>query len=568
MNTHECCPRVPACLLLALSVLIITWPLALHLTDGLPLGTEQESTVPLFNIWTLWWVADRAAHGFEGFWQAPIFYPSEGAFTFSEPQPLTGLLALPFWQLSHSPVAAYNAAVLLCLFLNGLCAYRVGLALQIPRHCSLIGGMLMIGLPVTAKLLGVLPLLPLFGLLLALEGFVRFGRDGSWTTAMLSGAGLLAQLFASQQLALLFGLFALPAGLLALSLQGFRLMPVVRLGIVALSVTLVTAWYAWYPVHLHHALNFTRSDSLVRALSAHPMDYFSKPLTALIAFPPREDIHTDTGGLFPGFGLLFLAGWGMLNGLRQPELRAWTWYFSGTGSVAFILSLGSNSPFDGGGLFTFLRDWVPGLHELRSPFRFAILLQLSLVLLSLNGLARLGRMRLPMTNVMALCLAGSLAAAENLSVPQPLAAPSFSLNAPWMTWLARQEERKIIGHVPFPQGLHVSDYQIETERMLAQITHHKPLINGYSGYFPPGYSRFQLDMASAFPSDFLLCFLGQVLNVDTLIIDRNWFHARQNQVARHEELSRVAYQDDTVVILELLHTGGDCRREQGLTPTR
>lgn len=60
------------------TVFTVTWPLILHLTEAVPLGTEQESTVPFFNIWTLWWVADRTAQGFENFWQAPIFYPSEG----------------------------------------------------------------------------------------------------------------------------------------------------------------------------------------------------------------------------------------------------------------------------------------------------------------------------------------------------------------------------------------------------------------------------------------------------------------------------------------------------------
>lgn len=566
MNTHQSCPRLPVYLILGLSVLVVTWPMALHLNEAFPLGTERESTVPLFNMWILWWVADRAALGFDNFWQAPIFYPSVGAFTFSEPQPLTGILVLPFWKLFDSPVAIYNLAVMLCLFLNGLCAYRLGLALQIPWLPSLIGGTLMIGLPVTAKLLGVLPLIPIFGLLCTLEGFIRFSRDGSWKAAIWTGAGLLLQLFASQQLALLFGLFALPAGLLALYRQGFSREASVKLATVALSVAFITAWYAWYPVQLHETLNFTRSDKLVQALSAHPSDYLSKPSSAFVTFPPREDINTDTGGLFPGFGLMFLAGWGMLIGLRKPEFREWTWYFSGAGCLAFILSLGSNSPLDGGTLFTFLRDWVPGFHELRSPFRFAILAQCFLVLLGLNGLAELGRISFPSANLMALCLAGTLTVTENISVPQPLASPSFSLKVPWMTWLAKHEERKIIGHVPFPNGLHVSDYQIETVRMLAQITHHKPLINGYSGYFPPGYSQFQLDMARAFPSDFLLCFLGQVLKVDTLIIDRDWFHAHRQQVAQHEELSRLVYQDDMVVILELLQPGKDCRQEHGLPP--
>src|SRR5205809_220390 len=41
--------------------LAASWPLALHLTTSVSLGTEQEATVPLFNLWTLWWTAHGAA---------------------------------------------------------------------------------------------------------------------------------------------------------------------------------------------------------------------------------------------------------------------------------------------------------------------------------------------------------------------------------------------------------------------------------------------------------------------------------------------------------------------------
>ena len=563
MNDHRLRHFLWVIVTFGVSVLIVTWPLALHLGGTLPLGTEHEATVPLFNTWTLWWIADRAGHGFEHFWQAPIFYPKEGTFTFSEPQPLTGLLVLVFWKLLDSPVAIYNLAVLLCLFLNGVCAYRLGRALQVPPVHALLGGILMIGLPITQKLLGVLPLIPVFGMLLALEGFVRFGRDGSLRMAIWAGVGLLIQLFTSQQLALLFGLFALPAGLLALFHRGFAPPAIFKLGSVGLAVILLAAWYAWYPFQLHQELAFTRSDNLVAALSAHPSDYWSKPLSASFAFPPKEDINSDTGGLFPGFGLLLLAAWGAVSGIQQAERRKWTWYFLGTGFCAFLLSLGTHSPLDGGAVLGLLRDWVPGFHELRSPFRFAMLVQICLVLLSLMGLARLSRLPVFSANMPAVCLVATMAFAENFSLPQPLAIWQKPSSPPWATWIQSHGGSHILGHVPFPTGLHVSDYQIETERMLAQITHHKPLINGYSGYFPPGYNRFQFDMAKNFPSSFLMCFLGNELRADTLIIDLPWYKDHQDQMAQFKELSREVYRDQDVVIIEIpRHTGENCRQEE------
>jgi hypothetical protein len=155
-----------------------------------------------------------------------------------------------------------------------------------------------------------------------------------------------------------------------------------------------------------------------------------------------------------------------------------------------------------------------------------------------------------------------VALAENFSVPQPLTTSQKSFSPSWATWIKTHEGSHILGHVPFPAGLHVSDYQIETERMLAQIIHRKPLVNGYSGYFPPGYDRFQLDMEKNFPSPFLMCFLGNVLKVDALIIDLPWYKDHLDQVAPFKELSREAYRDKDVVIFEIPRTGENCRQEE------
>jgi len=167
------------------------------------------------------------------------------------------------------------------------------------------------------------------------------------------------------------------------------------------------------------------------------------------------------------------------------------------------------------------------------------------------------------TNLLALCLVGTMVLAENFSLPQPLTTLSKPSSPSWATWIKTHEGSRILGHVPFPAGLHVSDYQIETERMLAQIIHRKPLVNGYSGYFPPGYDRFQLDMEKNFPSPFLMCFLGNVLKVDALIIDLPWYKNHLDQAAPSKELSREAYRDKDVVIFEIPRTGENCRQEEG-----
>ena len=228
-----------ACLVLTLTTLIVTWPLATHLSDALPIGTEHELTVPLFNLWTLWWNATQALNGFPGYWDSPIFHPSPGTFSFSEPQLLTGLIATPLWWITDSPAFVYNITILICLFLNGLFAYRLAKSLQMSFLPSLFCSMAMIGMPITTKLLGVLPLIPLFGILWALEGFVKFGNEGSIGDAIWAGLGITVQFLLSQQLILLFVPFALIAGIVALHQQHFAQKAVIMLSCVGLGTLLI-----------------------------------------------------------------------------------------------------------------------------------------------------------------------------------------------------------------------------------------------------------------------------------------------------------------------------------------
>ena len=51
--------------LFVLLALASTWPLATQIDNAIPTGQERLATVPLFNQWTVWWNADRAAEGVE-----------------------------------------------------------------------------------------------------------------------------------------------------------------------------------------------------------------------------------------------------------------------------------------------------------------------------------------------------------------------------------------------------------------------------------------------------------------------------------------------------------------------
>src|ERR1044071_576061 len=186
---------VPAALCL-LAAIVATWPLLPSLAGALPLRTEHEATVPLFNLWSLWWDADRARHGFSGLWNAPIFHPLEGTFTFSEPMLLQGVTLSPLWWMHAPPALIYNLAILGILACNGLATRSLARALGAPREAALLAALAGVTLPYTAKVLGVLPVLPLFGAIWALAALLRFGEEGGWRPAALAVLSFAAQFLA------------------------------------------------------------------------------------------------------------------------------------------------------------------------------------------------------------------------------------------------------------------------------------------------------------------------------------------------------------------------------------
>ncbi|MEE8525853.1 MAG: hypothetical protein V3T72_18105 [Thermoanaerobaculia bacterium] len=324
-----------------LAALVATWPLMVHSTYTIPLGTEREATVPVFSLWTLWWNANRAAHGFQGYWDAPIFHPIEGTLAFSEPQLLTGILMAPLWAANVPPALIYNLALVAMLALNGFFTYRLARALTVPPAPALIAGVMAVTLPFAAKHLGVLPVLPLFGIAWTLEGLVRFGEGGSWRHAFWAAAGFTVEFLASQQLALLFAPFAAIGGLVALTQRRWRLRSLLVAAGAGLLVLAVVMAVAEPGRRLRAQQGFERSERTVYLLSASPHDFLSRPATAMVPVPPPSTPEQgDTAGLFPGLILLGLAVAGAVRGLRSPDKRRWIVFLLLSVLLALLLALG------------------------------------------------------------------------------------------------------------------------------------------------------------------------------------------------------------------------------------
>ncbi|MBN1966879.1 MAG: hypothetical protein JW910_19660, partial [Anaerolineae bacterium] len=222
MNRSERARRalVWVCLPLAiylLAAVILTWPLARHLTThaaGAGYGDAYEV------IRHIWWAREALLDGHNPFAQTLLVYPDGFTSWLQWSHPLQYLFpTLP--ALVVSPLTAFNLAILIVLALNGLAAYWLGMHLA-GRNvlAALLGGLVFLAFPavqghLSVGHLGIVTLwpVPLFALCLW-----RIERKGAgWRTAAWGGlwfalaalANVSQPVYVLLPLLLFYGLYAL-----------------------------------------------------------------------------------------------------------------------------------------------------------------------------------------------------------------------------------------------------------------------------------------------------------------------------------------------------------------------
>ena len=519
--------------------LFATWPLAASPASRLPMGTESVATVPLFNVWTVWWNADRAAAGYGGYWDAPIFHPQKGAFSFSEPMPISALAAPVIW-ITGNRVLAYNILLILCLWLNGWIAFRLLLRFHFYRPIPWIGGAMVALLPLLHSWLGVLQLVPVFGILWTVAALHRFSRRPTPMAGMGLGGGLALTylMCAYYGLFMMLPLMLSTGWLLDRRMVQWRTWGAMLPGILAAALICLPFAVAHEPAADNERPAHT--ERYLSQLSAMPRDYLVTPWPHGFGEVSREVSAVDNGfKLCPGYLKLGLATAGLLLGLAARRRRRWTLFSLTMLCAAFALSLGPPFHIAGWQPYMFLVNHLPGFGQARNVFRFAVIVHLMVVLLAAMGLhgamaaaRRHIRRDRPRQLTVALIIAvGLLAVVEILPPPQTLyVAPDHVANRRWVDWLAtRTPVESVIVCVPFPFRPDVAGYEQETCWMYWQTFHHRKMINGYSGYFPQTFRELKMAMA-AFPAPQTIRRLGD-LKVDYCVVKRDSIFAEAAWVA-------------------------------------
>jgi hypothetical protein len=495
-------PRSSALFLLFLLwALILTYPLPLYLFSHIPRGSEEAATVPLFNLWTLQWNMDQLLQGYPCYWEAPIFAPDSGALAFSEVQPLSALLAMPVWLGFRSPALGYNFLVILFLTLNGWFAYGLLRSWGLPQLPALLAGLLAQSLPFVAQEMGVLQLIALFGFLWSLFYLSRLLSHPPilpsshppippWRSTLALALGTPVTFFTCNYYGL-FSLIFLPLAFLfhlhrrhlTFKTSGWWL----AVGLLALALIGPLLYAQRQRLETYH---FTRPTSTIESNSAK-LTYYRNFLDYNLLYAQLLGLKSDAGQrLFPGLGLLALAMLGLLDsGSKRTKL-----YCLVAVLLALLLSLGLRLNVGGWQPYQWLQDYGPGFAQLRSPFRFAVFMQLHLALLAGFGLHHLTRWFQAWKNLIPVLVTG-VTLLELLALPlplQPLSLPPAP--APWQTWLNQRTPPGPVVLLPFAPGSRVEDFEQTTRWMLANRYFQGSMLNGYSGFFPADHARLREEL--------------------------------------------------------------------------
>lgn len=437
-----------------------------------------------FNLWRLRWLAHALATSPSRLFDGNQFFPERGVLAYSDAMMVEGVLAAPLFWMGLPPLLVHNL-----LLLGALVGSAVG-AFVLARHLSgsfaggIVAGVIFAFAPYRFDHYMHMELqwavwMPwaLWAVQRTLETrLTRFGALAGVFVAL----QMLSSIYYGIFLGVLLGLVAivqlipLPIRQMVLSLRGLA---------AGAAIAACVSWAYSIPYTSASSRVGTRGTHEIRMFSAKPRSYLSSTETNLLYGNTRRG--TPERRLFPGLLALLLALVGLL--LVAPPVWAVA-YLIGV-AAAFELSLGLNSQ-----MYGWLYEHTGTFRGLRAPARVAILGLLLLAVLAAQGWAALAAHATPVVRRMLAAAAVGVLLLEYWVAPIRLIAFD-NTPPPLYAWLARQP-RGVVAE--FPMALPNAPPGEDPRYLYMSTFHWMPLLNGYSGYYPPTYMT-RLERVSGFP---------------------------------------------------------------------
>ncbi len=220
---------------------------------------------------------------------------------------------------------------------------------------------------------------------------------------------------------------------------------------------------------------------------------------------------------------------------------------------------------------TLLADWLPAIRVVRAPIRLGVAGLFGLCLLAglsfsvcIRTLGE-GRSRQMVAGLMAAIVLSAMATERALGV-NPFGLPRIrAINRKYPMMEMPSATEPLMAHLGEAEGpllelpcalpidlLHAS---VGSRAMYRSVFHNRPLINGYSGYWPRDYPA-RVKLAAAFPNREAVAQLQRSTSLTQVLVDRQLItesqRAQWEEVKRQDSSSlRLVYEDDRYSLFDV-----------------
>jgi hypothetical protein len=468
--------------LFAVLTVAMTWPQARYLGSR---ATPHQDVY--FNMWRLRWFAHALTTRPAALFDGNIFHPERRALAYSDAMPVEGAVAAPLLWAGVKPVLVHNLLLLGAIAVSGLAMCALAQYLTGSLAAGVVAGMVFAFAPYRFEHIMHMELQWTMWMPLAFLFLHRTFDTGRWRYGLATGACIALQMLSS----IYYGIFL--ASLIALGavlmLARDRKVALTRallpLAAGALLAAGVSAAYATPYLRVKARVG-ERSGQEIATYSASPTDYLAAtPSNWLYGSGPRA-FGGPERRLFPGVIPVLLAVAGLL--LRRPSTRAIVY------AVLFVAAFETSLGFYGH-IYPFLYNHVPVYRGLRAPARLGVFVLMFLGVMAAYGYQALVQLRPPLVRA-ALVTALAFGLIAEYHVAFGLAA--YANTAPPVYRVLSSQPRGVVAEFPVPRldALPGDD----AEYSYYSTFHWFPIVNGYSGNYPPSYIA-RLVQLEGFPDD-------------------------------------------------------------------
>lgn len=494
-----------AALFATLLAAIVTWPQAADVS-----GTLIGHHDVYFSIWRLAWIAHALGTSPTHLFDANVFHPATGTLTYSDATLLQGLLAAPFLWAGVSPTLVYNILLLAGFAGSGLGAFVLARYLTGAMAPALVAAAAFTLAPYRIEHIMHLELQWAMWIPLTLWALHRTIDSASWRWGMVAGLFFWLQVISCVYYGVFLALLLVPVVPLLLIVGGARSVRAVpALAVSAVVAVILVLPYAWPYIQTSRMLGGRDMRDVAR-YSAHPLNYLAATSMSRL-WGWTERWGGSELALFPGAMVIALSAASVLH-----RSKRWVFAYGVAAALAIVFSFGINTS-----VYRWLFERISLLQGLRSSARFAIVASCAMgVLAALGAQAiaeRSGRWR-----TMAIPVLLVLMTIDGLNRPfalsaEPLMRPSSIYK------VIRTAPPGVVIELPVPRLSRLPGW--DAFYSLWSLQHWKPLVNGYSGYYPPDYVQTMVRM-ERFPDDSSIARL-RTHGVRYIVVHKAFFEPEQ-----------------------------------------